>query len=57
MNHGPKDAERMLGVRVTIGKYNNGEELFRVDDWRDKAVSHLRMDSGWTGSTYLFEDQ
>ena len=49
--HGPKDMDKLLGIRVTIGKFKDGEQFFHIDDWKDDEVAHQKLRQEWTGTT------
>ena len=53
--HGPKDLNKLLPVRVTIGQFTNGERFCHVDDWCDEATAHAELKDQWTGTTIFHE--
>ena len=53
--HGPKDLERILPVRVTIGQFENGEKFCHVDNWCDEKTAHAVLKDQWTGTTIFHE--
>ena len=55
VNDGPMDLEDIISTRVTIGKFDDGESFFHVDNWKDGAVAHQKMRTKWTGTTFLHE--
>ena len=48
---GPKTATQLNEVRLTIGKYNNGEDLVTQDNWKVSAEPHRRLGQELTGYT------
>ena len=55
VNNGPKDLDSIIGTRVTIGKYEDGRSFFHVDDWKDEAMAHQKLEARWTGTTFFHE--
>ena len=53
--HGPKKHEKVGNIRITIGRFGDGEEFIKVEDWKSLAEAHERTDKPWTGAT-IFAD-
>ena len=49
--HGPKKHEKVGNIRITIGRFGDGEEFIKVEDWKSLAEAHERTDKPWTGAT------
>ena len=41
--------------RVTVGELADGQEFFRVDNWKATAEPHELMGQPWAGITYFVE--
>ena len=52
---GPKTVAAVCQWRVTVGELANGQEFFRVDNWKATAEPHEMMGQPWTGTTYFVE--
>ena len=52
---GPRNPGQLIGTRITIGRYIDGEDFFHVDDWKDGDVAHKKLRAMWTGTTYFHE--
>ena len=48
---GPLHGDDVGDVRVTIGKYVDGEEFFIADEWKRSEHPHEQMRTHWTGFT------
>ena len=47
--------EKVGNIRITIGRFGDGEEFIKVEDWKSLAEAHERTDKPWTGAT-IFAD-
>jgi hypothetical protein len=51
---GAPPGRALTPVRITVGKYEDGEHFRRVDSWTTRSSAHLRLARRWTGSiTFL----
>ncbi len=48
---GPRNSEAIGSVRVTIGKFDDGEPFMIEDDWKGSPELHHRLEREWTGVT------
>ena len=48
---GPKKSEEVGSVRITVGKFVDGKEFVKVEDWKSLTEAHERSEKPWTGFT------
>ena len=48
---GATPAKALTPIRITEGRFIDGEEFKRVDTWTARATAHLVMRAPWTGKT------
>ena len=48
---GPVNCDNIAPIRVTIGKYEDGQNIFDIDDWTDGKMAHRKSEKQWTGIT------
>ena len=53
---GPTNQGLIGRIRITEGKYVDGDNFKIVDDWTTTPSPHARMSKLWTGST-IFHDK
>ena len=54
-NGGPASSESLVGTRITIGTFDDGEDVLHVDSWKDRTVAHKKSKSMWTSTTFFHE--
>ena len=55
-NGGPSKTDDLLGTRITVGEYVDGQIFFHVDDWKDESSAHSKLEKMWTGSTFFHQE-
>jgi len=48
---GAPPGRALTSVRITEGKYEDGQAFRKVDSWTTRSTAHLRLDRRWIGST------
>ena len=52
---GPKIQDKLATVRLTNGKFENGETFSIVDGWMDLKLAHRCLKAEWTGQTMFLK--
>ena len=55
---GSPPAKHLTPVRITTGKFADGQEFQRIDTWTARPTAHFMMPSPWTGETrFIFRTE